>query len=132
MDESSRLNDLGPPIVVGAAHEDIVSVTRLLVMAQAAAKVHCPDRVCVSLIDQSIARLLKRYGLSRPNPGDSLKVKEGVEVPALVRVLRYARAEAIRALDDSGCADLLAECIDRLTRTHQVAQVLYPPTVAIN
>jgi hypothetical protein len=131
MDESSR-PDLGPSIVVSNVREDIVSITNLLLMAQASAKVHCPDRECISLMEQCIARLLERYGLSRAKLGDGLRIKEFIEIPALVRVLRYARAEALQSFDDTGCADLLGECIDRLTKTHELSQVLYPPAVALN
>jgi hypothetical protein len=133
MDRSSRQKESGPPIVVRDSREDIVGVTALLMMAEASAKIHCPDRVCISLMEKCIARLLKRYGLSRAKLGDGLKIKDCIEVPALVRILRYAQAEAINSLNDAGCADLLGECINRLTRTHRLSDAyLYPPTVAIN
>lgn len=131
MDERARPG-FGPSIVVSNVPDDIVSITNLLLMAQASAKAHCPDRVCLSLIEQCVARLLDRYGLSRPALGDALRMKEFVEIPALVRVLGYARSEAIHSLNDADCADLLGECIERLTKTHEMSQVLYPPTVALN
>jgi hypothetical protein len=131
MDERAR-PDLGPSIVANNVPDDIVSITNLLLMAQASAKAHCPDRVCLSLIEQCVARLLDRYGLSRAQFGDGFRAKEFIEIPALVRVLGYARSEAIHSLNDSDCADLLGECIERLTKTHEMSQVLYPPTVALN
>jgi hypothetical protein len=131
MDERARPN-LGPAIVVSNVPDDIVSITNLLLMAQASAKVHCPDRVCLSLIEQCIARLLERYGLSRTQLSDGLRVKEFVEIPSLLRVLGYARSEAIHSLNDADCADLLDECIERLSKTHEMSRVLYTPTVALN
>jgi hypothetical protein len=131
MDDRSR-PDLGHSIIVNNVPDDIVSIANLLLMAQASAKVHCPDRVCLSLIEQCIARLRERYGLSRANLGEGFSVKEFVEIPALLRVLGYARAEAIHSLNDADCADLLGECIERLTRTHEMSQVLHMPTVALN
>jgi hypothetical protein len=88
--------------------------------------------VCLSLIEQCIARLLERYGLSRTQLSDGLRVKEFVEIPSLLRVLGYARSEAIHSLNDADCADLLDECIERLSKTHEMSQVLYTPTVALN
>jgi hypothetical protein len=128
MDKNSRPHD-GPPIVV---RDDIVSVTNLLLMAQASAKESCIDRVCVSLMDQCIARLLQRNGLSRASLGDAMVVKESVELPVLLRVLRYARSEALHRLHDADCADLLGECIERLSKTHRLSQILYSPSVALN
>ena len=128
MDKSSRPHG-GTPIVV---RDDIVSVTNLLLMAQASAREHCVDRVCLALMDQCIARILERNGLSRASFGDDARARESIELPALLRVLRYARSEALRSLQDADCADLLGECIERLSKTHQVSQVLYPPTVALN
>jgi hypothetical protein len=131
MDERARPN-LGPAIVVSNVPDDIVSITNLLLMAQASAKVRCPDRVCLSLIEQCITRLLERYGLSRTQLSDGLRVKEFVEIPSLLRVLGYARSEAIHSLNDADCADILDECIERLSKTHEMSQVLYTPTVALN
>jgi hypothetical protein len=131
MDERARPN-LGPSIVVSNVPDDIVSIANLLVMAQASAKVHCPDRVCLALIEQCITRLLGRYGLSRPKLSEGLRVKEFIEIPALLRVLGYARSEAIHSLNDADCADLLGECIERLTKTHEMLQVFHPSTVALN
>ena len=130
MDDRSR-PDVGPSIVVSTACDDILSITNLLVMAHASAQVHCPDRVCVSLMEQCIARLLERQGLARAAL-DGVRIKECVEIPALLRVLRYARTEALHGLNDSDCADLLGECIERLTKTHELSQVLYPSTAALN
>jgi hypothetical protein len=133
MDGRFGHKDNGPPIVVRNSRDDIVGVTSLLLMAKASAAVHCPDRVCISLMEKCIARLLKRHGLSRAKLGGVMKAKEFVELSALLRILRYAQAEAIHSLSDAGCADLLGECINRLTKAHQLSQsYLYPPTVAIN
>jgi hypothetical protein len=133
MDGRSRFKDSGPPIVVRNSRDDIVGVARLLLMAKASATLHCPDKVCISLMEKCIVRLLKRHGLSRAKLGGDMRTKEFIEVSALLRILRYAQVEAIHSLSDAGCADLLGECINRLTRTHQLSQsYLHPPTVAIN
>lgn len=133
MDESSRPNaDVGSPAAVSSEREDIIGVANLLLMAQASARVHCPDKVCISLMEQCIARLRECYGVPRAHLGDGLRPREFIEASALLRVLRYVREEAIHTLNDERCADLLGQCIKRLTQTHQLSQVLYPPTAAIN
>jgi hypothetical protein len=133
MDGRFRLKDSGPLIVVRNSRDDIVGIASLLLMAKASARLHCPDKVCISLMEKCIARLLKRHGLSRAKLGGDMKTKEFIELSALLRILRYAQVEAIHSLSDAGCADLLGECINRLTKTHQLSQsCLYPPTLAIN
>jgi hypothetical protein len=133
MDGRSRLKDSGQLIVVRNSRDDIVGIASLLLMAKASATLHCPDRVCISLMEKCITRLLKRHGLSRAKLGGDMRTKEFIELSALLRILRYAQVEAIHSLSDAGCADLLGECINRLIRTHQLSQTcLYPPTVAIN
>jgi hypothetical protein len=134
MDRSSRQKaEVGSLIVVRNSPDDIVSIASLLLMATASAKIHCPDKVCISLMEKCVERLTERYGISRESLGDDLRIREFIEVPALLRVLRYAQAEATHSLNDAECADLLGECIDRLTKTHRLAQdCLYPPSVAVN
>jgi hypothetical protein len=133
MDGRSGLKDGGPLIVVRNSRDDIVGVASLLLMAKAWARLHCPDKVCVSLMEKCIARLLKRHGLSRAKLGGDMRPKEFIELSALLRILRYIQVEAIHSLSDAGCAELLGECINRLTKTHQLSQsCLYPPTLAIN
>jgi len=121
--------------ITAAAHacpsrDEVIGVANLLLVAKGAVETHCRDEVCIALIDTCIDRLRTRYGLSRLGLGDRLG--ECAELPAAVRVLQYAHAEAIENLSDSGCADLLAECIGRLTRNPFVHERRAPRSLTVH
>jgi hypothetical protein len=121
MERSSRRKaETDTPVRLRPSQEEIIGVADLLLLARQSVLTHCQDEVCVALLDACIDRLRMRYGLSRMKPGG--RANECAELAAVVRVLRYARADAIESLGDSGCADLLAECIGRLTRTQLLEQ----------
>ena len=114
----------------GPSRDEVIGVAHLLLMARGSVQTHWRDEVCVALLDTCIQRLRTRYGLSRVKLGGP--ANECAQLPALVRVLRYAYAEAIENFSDSGCADLLAECIGRLTRAQFLEEQEMPRALTIH
>jgi hypothetical protein len=106
------------PERVGA---DVQGVVQLLVSAKASVKVHGSDRLCGNLIEQSIARLMHRHAVTRPEPS-GVPTSDLVDVPSLLRLLIYAKAEVIERLEDATCAEMLDECVGHLLRTHRLSQ----------
>lgn len=101
--------------------EDVQGVVQLLVSAKAAVKVHGSDRRCGNLIEQSIARLMRRHALTRPEPSET-PTSGVVDVQSLLRLLIYAKAEVVERLEDATCAEMLDECVGHLMRTHRLSQ----------
>jgi hypothetical protein len=91
-----------------------MGVANLLLLARSSVKSRYPDQVCIDLLDQCIIHLTTRYGVSRAKLSGGVNRQGSAELPALLRVLRYAQMDAIESLNDSGCADLLSQCIERL------------------
>jgi hypothetical protein len=114
------------------SREDVVRFADLLRTAKASATVYCPDQICLGLLDQCITRLAGWEEASRPGSDGEARPREVMGFPALLRVLRYAQAEAVENLNDSRCADLLTECISRLTQTRLIVAHPRPSTLAIN
>jgi hypothetical protein len=96
------------------SRDEILGIANLLLLARSSVKSRYPDQVCIDLLDECISHLTTRYGVSRARLSDGTKRNESAELPALLRVLRYAQVDAIESLNDSGCADLLSQCIERL------------------
>ena len=96
------------------SRDEIMGVANLLLLARSSVKSRYPDQVCIDLLDQCISHLTTRYGVSRAKLSGGVNRHASAELPALLRVLRYAQADAIESLNDSGCADLLSQCIERL------------------
>jgi hypothetical protein len=94
--------------------DEILGIANLLLLARSSVKSRYPDQVCIDLLDECISHLTTRYGVSRARLSGGTKRNESAELPALLRVLRYAQVDAVESLNDSGCADLLSQCIERL------------------
>jgi hypothetical protein len=94
--------------------DEILGIANLLLLARSSVKSRYPDQVCIDLLDECISHLTTRYGVSRARLSGGTKRNESAELPALLRVLRYAQVDAVESLNDSGCAELLSQCIERL------------------
>jgi hypothetical protein len=84
-----------------------------------------------NLLDQCIRHLTTRYGVSRSNLSGAL-VQGSAELPALLRVLQYAKVDAIQSLNDSGCADLLSQCISRLSHNQMLEDHATPQALSFH
>jgi hypothetical protein len=109
----------------------------LLVSAKASVKLHGSDRLCGNLIEQSIARLLGRQAMTDTQCSDAHSSEapssDVVDVPCLLRLLIYAKAEVIERLEDATCAEMLDECVGHLLRTHHLSQdQLYQRTLSLH
>jgi hypothetical protein len=112
------------------SREDVIGFANLLRTAKASAKVCCPDQTCIGLLDQCLTRLTS--GNEASWSGFEARSGGVMEFPALLRALRYAEAEAVENLNDRRSADLLRECIGRLTQIRLVEAHARPSPLAIN
>jgi hypothetical protein len=109
----------------------------LLVSAKASVNLHGSDRICGNLIEQSIARLKGRHAMTGAQCSDAQSseapTSDVVDVPCLLRLLIYAKAEVIERLEDATCAEMLDECVGHLLRTHHLSQdQLYQRTLSLH
>jgi hypothetical protein len=119
------------PTGFSPSRDEIVGVANLLVLARSSVKSNYPDQVCIDLLDQCIRHLTTRYGVSRSNLSGAL-VQGSAELPALLRVLQYAKVDAIQSLNDSGCADLLSQCISRLSHNQMLEDHATPQALSFH
>jgi hypothetical protein len=116
----SGLSQRSPTRSTGSSvsRDEVMGIANLIVLARSSVKIHWPDKVCIELLDKCISHLTTRYGVSRTKLASGAKRSLASELPALLRVLRYAQADAVESLNDSGAADLLSLCIRRLAHNH--------------
>jgi hypothetical protein len=114
------------------SRDEIVGVANLLVLARSSVESNYPDEICIGLLDQCITHLTTRYGVSRARLSEGRQRHASTELPALLRVLQYAKVDAIQSLNDSGCADLLSQCIRRLTDNQLLEPEAVTPAFALH
>jgi hypothetical protein len=114
------------------SRDEILGVANLLVLARSSVKCNYPDKICIELLDECISHLTTRYGVSRAKLSGNPKRQGSAELPALLRVLQYAKADALESLNEHGCADLLSECIRRLSENDLVEPGPATPTFSLH
>jgi hypothetical protein len=120
------------PADFSPSRDEIVGVANLLVLARSSVESNYPDKICIDLLDQCISHLTTRYGVSRSKLSGGRGAHGSAELPALLRVLQYAQADAMQSLNDSGCADLLSQCIRRLSHNQLLEDRATPPAFSIH
>jgi hypothetical protein len=114
------------------SRDEVVGIANLLLLAQSSVKIHWPDKICIELLDKCISHLTTRYGVSRAKLAGGPKSHSATELPALLRVLRYAQVDAVQSLNDDGCADLLSQCIHRLSHNHLLEDHASPQMLSVH
>jgi hypothetical protein len=104
----------GEVIWLPSARAELLGFLKLLTVARVSAEAHCAEGDCVALLDECIASLVARNGVSHGELQTGVTAQEFMQIPTLLRALTYACEEALDNLDEPQSAALLAKCITSL------------------